>query len=280
MFRMTRWCPLFCDICCEDAGPNCDGNIARQTMEYYLNELKTDPRFFKSVVYTGGDPVGHPDLFHMLHTTVKYGLLFNVKTSADFMSNQKLADAFFYNLKQLNLPRPSNQYVNHEIHISLDKHHKNCVQNGAALFSRLYSDPEIAGRIGTSCLIDQGDFTYLDAFIDACITRGVLFFPDLNAPDIRFSANGLPFGIADGKVLKCGRALKNNIGHPLPPDHIFSFNQNGNIAVKFSEDGFAALETCGPCIKIPYEADGKLKSWGRLQQEFISAILTEQQKLK
>jgi len=211
----------------------------------------------------------------MVQKAQDYGIRFAIKTSGMFMQNQKFADEFFNRLRVLKIDKSTagSGVRKNNIHISVDKYHKNCTPNAVALSKRIYKDPKLRENIAIGLIFDAADSIWQDKFKTACSNEGMWLSTNEDYDWDSATLDGHPIGVFKGEVLKCGRAAENNIGTELPPNHILDFYNEGTVTVRFKNNGMACLETCGPSIEVPYTEDKQPKPWSQLKHEFSEQIM-------
>lgn len=160
VFKTTNYCWYQCPHCCENSGPKNPRNfIPMETICDYLNQASNDPWFSREVVFTGGEIMsayrfGPTDYVpQLLNHSLDLGLSTDIKTNAAWV-RAEFGNKIFQDLHNVSSAHKPYAF---QISLSLDKYHKNSVENNANLISRLAKIPNNPVIIHVSGFKDLDD---------------------------------------------------------------------------------------------------------------------------
>lgn len=153
VFKATNYCWYQCPHCCENSGPkNPRTFIPAATICNYLDQAAQDPWFSKDVVFTGGEIMSAylfgPDGYvpQILNKSMDLGLGTDIKTNAAWV-RAGFGDKILADLHQV---ISTHKPYTFQISLSLDRYHKNSLENNAMLISRLAKIPNTRVHIHLS----------------------------------------------------------------------------------------------------------------------------------
>lgn len=174
IFKTTNYCWYQCPHCCENSGPNNPRNfIPAATICNYLDQASRDPWFSKSVVFTGGEIMsayrfGPADYVPtLLNHSLDLGMGPDIKTNAAWV-RAGFGEQIFQDLHHvISTHKPYTM----QISLSLDKYHKNALENNAILISRLAKMPNARAQIHLAGFNNHVDM--FPALLDAIKSNGI-----------------------------------------------------------------------------------------------------------
>lgn len=144
VFKTTNYCWYRCPHCCECSGPNNPRTfIPVRTICSYLDQAHADPSFSNNVVFTGGEIMsayrfGPADYVPtLLNHSLDLGIGTDIKTNAAWV-RAGFGEGIFQDLHHV---ISSHKPYSLQISLSLDRYHKNALENNAAVISRLAKMP-------------------------------------------------------------------------------------------------------------------------------------------
>lgn len=144
VFKTTNYCWYRCPHCCECSGPNNPRTfIPARTICSYLDQAHADPSFSNNVVFTGGEIMsayrfGPADYVPtLLNHSLDLGIGTDIKTNAAWV-RAGFGEGIFQDLHHV---ISSHKAYSLQISLSLDRYHKNALENNAAVISRLAKMP-------------------------------------------------------------------------------------------------------------------------------------------
>ncbi|MDE5615808.1 MAG: hypothetical protein K2I81_03180 [Alphaproteobacteria bacterium] len=140
VFKTTNYCDLQCPHCCENSGPhNPRTFIPTDIIFNYLKQAKADSAFSNNVVFTGGEitsayRVGMTDYVPaLLNKSLDLGIGTDIKTNAAWIRGE-LAPRILSDLNTISVNHKP--YALH-LSLSLDRYHKDALENNARLIAGL-----------------------------------------------------------------------------------------------------------------------------------------------
>lgn len=144
VFKTTNYCWYRCPHCCECSGPkNPRTFIPARTICSYLDQAHSDQSFSNTVVFTGGEIMsayrfGPADYVPtLLNHSLDLGIGTDIKTNAAWV-RAGFGESI---LQDLHHVISSHKPYSLQISLSLDRYHKNALENNAAVISRLAKMP-------------------------------------------------------------------------------------------------------------------------------------------
>ncbi len=140
VFKTTNFCWYKCPHCCECSGPDQPKRyIPAHVIRYYIETALQDPQFSKSVVFTGGEIFSsykfgeHNYVPKLLRTCTNNKISVDIKTNAGW-AHTDFGGEIVNDLT--NVIHSSKPYAI-QISMSLDRYHKNSVNNVSHVISQL-----------------------------------------------------------------------------------------------------------------------------------------------
>lgn len=158
VFKTTNYCWYQCPHCCESSGPkNPRTFIPASTICSYLDQAKADPAFSNKVVFTGGEIMsayrfGPADYVPtLLNKSMDLGVGTDIKTNAAWV-RAGYAEKIFQDLHQV---IASHKPYSLQISLSLDRYHKNALENNARLIAGMAECPIFVNVSGFENHVDM-----------------------------------------------------------------------------------------------------------------------------
>lgn len=136
IFKTTHWCWYNCPHCCESAGKNRPAEfIPADVIKYYTDAAKSDPKFTKEMVLTGGEIMASykfnmenyvPELADYI---AGRGIRMDIKTNGAWIRNQDLRAKIIPDLVNVNERHSQLRKLPYQLSLSLDKYHPNALEN-------------------------------------------------------------------------------------------------------------------------------------------------------
>jgi len=146
VFKTTNWCWYNCPHCCESAGPkNPRTFMPADIICDYLAQVARDPCFSKEVVFTGGEIMsayrfGPADYVStLLNKSLDLGFGTDIKTNAAW-ARAGFGERIFSDLTHV---VQSHRPYAMQISLSLDRYHKNALDNNVRVISRMAKTPNV-----------------------------------------------------------------------------------------------------------------------------------------
>ena len=144
IFKTTHWCWYNCAHCCESAGKDRPAEfIPTDIIKYYTDAAKSDPKFGKEIVLTGGEimasykfdmPYYVPDLINYI---TQRGISLDIKTNGAWVRNADLCSKILPDLVRTNERNSNNRKLPYQLSLSLDKYHPNALENTCNIICEL-----------------------------------------------------------------------------------------------------------------------------------------------
>lgn len=140
VFKTTNYCDLQCPHCCECSGPTNPKEFIPESVVYnYLCQAKKDSSFSNSVIFTGGEIMsayrfGPADyVVKLINGSLGLGIDTNIKTNAAWVGGEMGAKILsdLNNISVMHRPYALN------LSLSLDRYHKDALENDARLITSL-----------------------------------------------------------------------------------------------------------------------------------------------
>lgn len=136
IFKTTHWCWYNCAHCCESAGKDRPVEfIPADVIKYYTDAAKSDPKFTKEIVLTGGEIMASykfnmenyvPDLANYI---AGRGISMDIKTNGAWIRNNDLRTKIIPDLISVNERNSMQRRLPYQLSLSLDKYHPNALEN-------------------------------------------------------------------------------------------------------------------------------------------------------
>lgn len=294
IFKTTHWCPNKCPHCCESAGAHMPKTfIPADVVEQYIKQAKTDPKFSRELVFTGGEVMSayqHHDTQYvpqLLNMALDNGCQVDIKTNAGWaIAKNTMREQIFNDLVGVLSAHSTSAFrmTPMQISLSLDRFHPHAMQKNVAFIT------EMAQRQhNSSCLIHITSFEKdADMFAELLnnlttkydVYQLVAFGGENNGnicqtmPDTLWSVNGnivLKFSI--GTLFDGGRA-KDIDGAYHTPEPRFAFisgRQNPMLLMAFDTFGNVTLgENSGKKITVPWrDNDGTPRPLSEIRRDLV-----------
>ncbi|MBP3316563.1 MAG: radical SAM protein [Alphaproteobacteria bacterium] len=136
IFKTTHWCWYNCAHCCESAGKDRPAEfIPADVIKYYTDAAKSDPKFTKEIVLTGGEIMASykfnmenyvPELANYI---AGRGIRMDIKTNGAWIRNNDLRTKIIPDLISVNERNSMQCRLPYQLSLSLDKYHPNALEN-------------------------------------------------------------------------------------------------------------------------------------------------------
>ncbi len=282
IFKTTNYCWYKCLHCCENSGPDQQKHyIPRNIIKDYISKALEDSSFSKEVVFTGGEIMSSylfyesnyvPDL---LNFCCDRGVGVDIKTNGDWV-NTDLGKRIFHDLTEsISNGKP----YGIQISLSLDKFHKNSMENCVKIIKELYKYKDMHTVVHLSSF--KGD-EYL--YIALCMLlkkEGVRFDKVIlkNGRIVDIVGDKLILLQSSDATLFSGGRAKNLAEAMKVENSQFNFlSENNNILMAFDSFGNVTLgENSGKKIKTEWTTNKNVvRSLHDIKKSLISKAHLEE----
>ena len=303
IFKTTHWCPNKCPHCCESAGAHMPKTyIPADVIKQYIKQAKTDPKFDKNVVFTGGEIMTayqHHDAQYvpqLLNMALDNGCQVDIKTNAGWaIAKNATRERIFDDLTGVLSAHSTSAFriVPMQISLSLDRFHPHAMQKNIELIT------EMARRQrNSSCLIHITSFEQdADMFAELLNklrtkydVQQLMAFGGATDNDIANKKSNTMWSINRNIVLKFsigtlfdgGRArdIDGAYHTPAPQFSFLSNPQKPTVLMAFDTFGNVTLgENSGKKITVPWrDSDGNPRSLSEIRKDLVKQTrITEAQ---
>lgn len=283
IFKTTNYCWYQCPHCCECSGPNNPRKfIPAEIVCNYLDQASQYGQFSKQVVFTGGEIMSvyrfGPDGYvpKLLNKSLDLGYGTDIKTNAAWV-RAGFGEKIFQDLHNV---VSSHEPYSMQISVSLDKYHKNALENSAILISRLAKMPNMRLQVHVAGFQNHADM--VPALLERIKSNGVkadeVFYGALDNLQSRIMVGGQILLRTGRATLFDGGRAKNLDGafHTEFPQFVF-FTPDMHSLIAFDSFGRVTLgENSGRKISTKWDTWRGPKPLINIRADLVRAIWREE----
>lgn len=293
IFKTTHWCWYNCAHCCESAGKDRPAEfIPADVIKYYTDAAKSDPKFTKEIVLTGGEIMASykfnmenyvPELANYI---AGRGIRMDIKTNGAWIRNNDLRTKIIPDLISVNERNSMQRRLPYQLSLSLDKYHPNALDNTYEIICELArrnkNKPMILLHI--SGFMGQ-DWLYKELLAKLLATRNTRIDSAYVAAK---SGNAIPLHVINrcvalrpsfGAVLFAGGRAK-NLPEAFPSKNptLEIINDDADVLMAFDSMGNVTLgENSGRKITVPWrDKNGKPRQLLEIKRDLVRRARYEQ----
>lgn len=283
VFKTTNYCWYRCPHCCECSGPNNPRTfIPVRTICSYLDQAHADPSFSNNVVFTGGEIMsayrfGPADYVPtLLNHSLDLGIGTDIKTNAAWV-RAGFGEGIFQDLHHV---ISSHKPYSLQISLSLDRYHKNALENNAAVISRLAKMPNTNAIVHVSGFNNHIDM--FPALLERIKANGlkideVLFGSGENLKTSLLVGGQILLRYSKGTLFDGGRAHNMEWAHHSEFPQFQFLTADGMSLIAFDSAGRVTLgENSGRKISTKWHTALGLKSLLHTRVDLVKATWREE----
>lgn len=293
VFKTTHWCWYNCPHCCESAGKNRPAEfIPADVIKYYTDAAKSDPKFTKEMVLTGGEIMASYkfDMKNYVPELANYiterGISLDIKTNGAWIRNKDLRTKIVPDLININERNSGQRRLPYQLSLSLDKYHPNALENTYEIICELAQRNKNKPMI----LLHISGFTGQDKIYKELLAKlsGNRNIKIEEAYIAAKSGNAIPLHIINrcvalrpsfGAVLFAGgRAQNLPEATPAANPTFEILNQDAEVLMAFDAAGNVTLgENSGRKITAPWrDKDGNPRHLPAIRRDLVQRARYEQ----
>ena len=293
IFKTTHWCWYNCAHCCESAGKDRPAEfIPADVIKYYTDAAKSDPKFTKEIVLTGGEIMASykfnmenyvPELANYI---AGRGIRMDIKTNGAWIRNNDLRTKIIPDLISVNERNSMQRRLPYQLSLSLDKYHPNALENTYKIICELArqnkNKPMILLHI--SGFMGQ-DWLYKELLAKLLATRNTRIDYAYVAAK---SGNAIPLHVInrcvalrpsfDALLFAGGRAKNLPEAFPSKNPTFEIINDDADVLMAFDSMGNVTLgENSGRKITVPWrDKNGKPRQLPEIKRDLVRRARYEQ----
>lgn len=293
IFKTTHWCWYNCAHCCESAGKDRPAEfIPADVIKYYTDAAKSDPKFTKEIVLTGGEIMASykfnmenyvPELANYI---AGRGIRMDIKTNGAWIRNNDLRTKIIPDLISVNERNSMQRHLPYQLSLSLDKYHPNALENTYKIICELArqnkNKPMILLHI--SGFMGQ-DWLYKELLAKLLATRNTRIDYAYVAAK---SGNAIPLHVInrcvalrpsfDALLFAGGRAKNLPEAFPSKNPTFEIINDDADVLMAFDSAGNVTLgENSGRKITVPWrDKNGKPRQLPAIRRDLVRRARYEQ----
>ena len=297
IFKTTHWCWYNCAHCCESAGKDRPAEfIPADVIKYYTDAAKSDPKFTKEIVLTGGEIMASykfnmenyvPELANYI---AGRGIRMDIKTNGAWIRNNDLRTKIIPDLISVNERNSMQRRLPYQLSLSLDKYHPNALENTYKIICELTrqnkNKPMILLHI--SGFMGQ-DWLYKELLAKLLATRNTRIDCAYVAAK---SGNAIPLHVInrcvalrpsfDALLFAGGRAKNLPEAFPSKNPTFEIINDDADVLMAFDTMGNVTLgENSGRKITVPWrDKNGKPRQLPEIKRDLVRRARYEQLRQK
>lgn len=297
IFKTTHWCWYNCAHCCESAGKDRPAEfIPADVIKYYTDAAKSDPKFTKEIVLTGGEIMASykfnmenyvPELANYI---AGRGIRMDIKTNGAWVRNNDLRTKIIPDLISVNERNSMQRRLPYQLSLSLDKYHPNALENTYKIICELArqnkNKPMILLHI--SGFMGQ-DWLYKELLAKLLATRNTRIDYAYVAAK---SGNAIPLHVInrcvalrpsfDALLFAGGRAKNLPEAFPSKNPTFEIINDDADVLMAFDSMGNVTLgENSGRKITVPWrDKNGKPRQLPEIKRDLVRRARYEQLRQK
>lgn len=293
IFKTTHWCWYNCAHCCESAGKDRPAEfIPAGVIKYYTDAAKSDPKFTKEIVLTGGEIMASYkfDMENYVLELANYiagrGIRMDIKTNGAWIRNNDLRTKIIPDLISVNERNSMQRRLPYQLSLSLDKYHPNALENTYKIICELArqnkNKPMILLHI--SGFMGQ-DWLYKELLAKLLATRNTRIDYAYVAAK---SGNAIPLHVInrcvalrpsfDALLFAGGRAKNLPEAFPSKNPTFEIINDDADVLMAFDSMGNVTLgENSGRKITVPWrDKNGKPRQLPEIKRDLVRRARYEQ----
>ena len=293
IFKTTHWCWYNCAHCCESAGKDRPAEfIPADVIKYYTDAAKSDPKFTKEIVLTGGEIMASYkfDMENYVLELANYiagrGIRMDIKTNGAWIRNNDLRTKIIPDLISVNERNSMQRRLPYQLSLSLDKYHPNALENTYKIICELArqnkNKPMILLHI--SGFMGQ-DWLYKELLAKLLATRNTRIDYAYVAAK---SGNAIPLHVInrcvalrpsfDALLFAGGRAKNLPEAFPSKNPTFEIINDDADVLMAFDSMGNVTLgENSGRKITVPWrDKNGKPRQLPEIKRDLVRRARYEQ----
>ena len=297
IFKTTHWCWYNCAHCCESAGKDRPAEfIPAGVIKYYTDAAKSDPKFTKEIVLTGGEIMASYkfDMENYVLELANYiagrGIRMDIKTNGAWIRNNDLRTKIIPDLISVNERNSMQRRLPYQLSLSLDKYHPNALENTYKIICELArqnkNKPMILLHI--SGFMGQ-DWLYKELLAKLLATRNTRIDYAYVAAK---SGNAIPLHVInrcvalrpsfDALLFAGGRAKNLPEAFPTKNPTFEIINDDADLLMAFDSMGNVTLgENSGRKITVPWrDKDGNPRDLPAIKHDLVKRARYEQLRQK